>query len=162
MIEISIIGTTLTISDKSLTEGGDLDRSKVELQHHLWGIAPSLSPPHVWDLLEALWIDVSAQSAPRLIGRLSGSSVQLQIDINGLSFSCSGLSPWDLRPPGLDLLFFFLNKAQAASSKLVRAGIEVLLLLYCVIVYYSRIKKLWRQYLWCNSLHVWMVIVKCL
>ena len=49
----------LTGSDKSLTEGGDLDRSKVEIQHPLWGIAPSLCSPHVWDLLEALWIDVS-------------------------------------------------------------------------------------------------------
>ena len=58
--------------------------------------------------------------------------------------------------------FFCINKAQITSSKLVRTRIEVLLLLYCVIVYYSRIKKLWRQDLWCNALHVWMVIVKCL
>ena len=35
---------------------------------------------------------------------------------------------------------------------------------YCtvVIVYFSAIKKLWTQDLWCNVLHVWMVIVKCL
>ena len=57
--------------------------------------------------------------------------------------------------------FFCINKAQAASSKLVKTGIEVLLLLYCII-YYSGINKLWRQDLWCNALHVWMVIVKCL
>ena len=36
-----------------------MDRSRVELQHLLWGIAPSLSPPHVWALLKALWVDVS-------------------------------------------------------------------------------------------------------
>ena len=53
-----------------------------------------------------LWVDVSVQSAPWLTRRLSGISIQLQIGINGLSFSCNGLSPWDLRPTGLDLLFF--------------------------------------------------------
>ena len=46
-------------SDKSFIEGGYLDRFRVEVQHPLWGIVPSLSPAHVWDLLEALWIDVS-------------------------------------------------------------------------------------------------------
>ena len=54
----------MTGSDTSLTKGDDLDRSRVDLQHPLWGIVPSLSPPHMWALLEALWIDVSAQSAP--------------------------------------------------------------------------------------------------
>ena len=71
MIEISLISTRLTVSDKSLTEGGDLDSSRVDLQHPLWGITPSLSPPHVWALLEALWIDVSAQLAPQLTSRIS-------------------------------------------------------------------------------------------
>ena len=59
LIETSLIDTILTGSNKSLTEGGDLDRSRVELQPPLWGIAPSLSPPHMWALLEAPWIDVS-------------------------------------------------------------------------------------------------------
>ena len=35
-----------------------MDRSRVEIQHPLWGIAPSLSSPRVWDLLETPWIDV--------------------------------------------------------------------------------------------------------
>ena len=49
----------MTRSDKSLTEGGDQIRSRVDLQYSLWGIAPSLSPPHVWTLLDAVWTDVS-------------------------------------------------------------------------------------------------------
>ena len=80
--------------------------------------ALSLSPPHVWALLEALWIDaislwvdVLAQSAPGLTSRLSGSSVQLHIGIDGLSFSWSGLSPWDLRPPWDGSPVFCINKA---------------------------------------------------
>ena len=45
----------MTGSDKSLTKGGDQIRSKVDLRYSLWGIAPSLSPPHMWDLLGAMW-----------------------------------------------------------------------------------------------------------
>ena len=56
MIEISLIGTKLTRSNISLTGGCDQGRSRVELQPPLWGIAPFLSPPHVWALLEALWL----------------------------------------------------------------------------------------------------------
>ena len=56
MIEISLVGTRLTVSDKSLIKGGDQGRSRVELQPPLWGIAPSLSPPHVRALLGALWL----------------------------------------------------------------------------------------------------------
>ena len=125
----------------------------------------SLSPPHVWALLEALWIDFSVCA---LMYRLyqppnwQVGSVRLQISIDGLSFNYSGLSPWDLRPPYARSPIFCINKDQITSSKLIRTGIEVLLLLYCVIVYYSGIKKLWRQYLWCNALHGWMMIVKCL
>ena len=59
LIEISLIGTRLIRDCNSLTEGANHDRSRVELRPPLWGIAPSLSPPHVWALLEALWIDVS-------------------------------------------------------------------------------------------------------
>ena len=64
-------------------------------------------------------------------------------------------------PPLVGSPIFCINQAQAASSKLVRTRIEVLFPLYC-IVYYSGINKLWRKDLWCNSLHVWMLIVKCL
>ena len=45
-----------------------------------------------------------------LTSRLSGSSVQLQIGINGLSFNCSGLFPWDLRPPWAGSPIFCINK----------------------------------------------------
>ena len=125
----------------------------------------SLSPPHVWDLLESLWIDVSVCGLMCQLNQplyWQVGSVRLQISIDGLSLSCSGLSPWDLHPPWAGSPIFCINRAQITSSKLVRTGIEVLLLLYCVIVYYSGIKKLWRQDLWCNALHVWMVIAKCL
>ena len=60
LIEINLISTKLTRSDKSLTEGGDLGGSRVELQLPLWGIAPSLSPPHVWALLGALWLMIQS------------------------------------------------------------------------------------------------------
>ena len=61
LTEINQIWSRLTGSDKSLTEGGDLNRSRVDLQHPLWGISPSLSPPHLWALLEALGIDLSVK-----------------------------------------------------------------------------------------------------
>ena len=51
-------------------------------------------------------------------------SVQLQISIDGLSLSYSGLSPWDLRPPWAGSPVLCINKAQAASSKLVRVGLR--------------------------------------
>ena len=96
-----------------MTEGGDLDRSRVDLRHPLWGITPSLSPPHVWDLLEALWIDVSVcglmcqlnQPPDCQVGSLE-AQFSFRSGIDGLSFSYSGMSPWNLCPPGLDLLFF--------------------------------------------------------
>ena len=56
LIEISLIGTRLTGSDKYLTEGGDMGGSVVELQPPLWEIMLSLSPSHVWALLGALWL----------------------------------------------------------------------------------------------------------
>ena len=114
-----------------MTEGGDLDRSRVDIRHPLWGIVPSLSPPHVWDILEALWINVSVCG---LIGQLNQppnwqlGSVEAQFNfrlgIDGLSFSCSGLSPWDLRPPWDGSPIFCINKFPTASSKLVRVGLR--------------------------------------
>ena len=61
LIEISLIDTRLTGSDKSLTKGGDLGGSRVELQLPSWGIARSLSPPHVWALLGALWLMIQSE-----------------------------------------------------------------------------------------------------
>ena len=55
LIEISQICTRLTGSNKSLTEGGDMVGSRVEFQLPLWGISPSLSPPHVWAHLDEFW-----------------------------------------------------------------------------------------------------------
>ena len=118
----------------------------------------SLSPPHVWALLEALWIDVSAQSTPRLTSWLSSASDKHWLNLPHLQWSIS----LGFAPPWVGSPIFCINKAQITSSKLVRTGIEVLFLLYYVIVYYYGIKKLWRQDIWCNALHVWMVIVKCL
>ena len=55
LIEINLIGTRWNGSNKSLTGGGDLGGSRVELQLPLWGISPSLSPPHVWAHLDEFW-----------------------------------------------------------------------------------------------------------
>ena len=75
-------------------------------------------------------VEVSVRSALRLTFRLSRSSVQLQIrhwwTLLQLQWSIS----LGFTPPGMDILFFCINKAQITSSKLVRTGIEVLLLLY--------------------------------
>ena len=62
LIEISLIGTRLTRDCNSLTEGANQGRSRVELQPPLWGIMPSLSPPHVWALLGALWLMIHSAS----------------------------------------------------------------------------------------------------
>ena len=95
-------------------------------------------------------VEVSVKSALWLTFRLSRSSFQLQIrhwwTLLQLQWSIS----LGFAPRGMDLLFFCINKPRVSSSKIVRTGIEVLLLLY-FIVYYSGIKKLWRQDLWCNS-----------
>ena len=62
-------------------------------------------------------------------------------------------------PPRARFPVFVINKARFSSSKLVRDGLKSY---FYWIVYYLRIKKLWRHHLWCNVFHVWMVIVKCL
>ena len=100
--------------------------------------APSLSPPHVWALLGALWTDVLVYGLMCQLNQAPDwqvDSVEAQFSfrsgIDGLSFSYSGLSPWDLCPPWAGSLVFCLNKAQATSFKIVRTGIEVLFLLYC-------------------------------
>ena len=97
----------------------------------------SLSSTHVdtpgisVDWCVSLWVDVSAHSAPRLTSRLNSASDQHWLTLPQLQWSVSlGIAPpWD------GSLVFCINKAQDASSKLVRIGIEVLFLLYCC--YYS-------------------------
>ena len=64
--------------------------------------------------------------------RLRSGSVRHRSGIDGLSFSYSGLSPWDLRPLWAGVSILCINKAQPTSSKLVRTRIKVLLLLYCI------------------------------
>ena len=59
MTEINQIWSRLTRSDKSLTEGGDKIRSRVDIEHPLWGISPSLSPQQVLAHLDEFWADVS-------------------------------------------------------------------------------------------------------
>ena len=133
LIEISQIWTTLTGSDKSLTEGGDLDRSRVELQHPFWEILSFLSPPHVWAHLDEFWWML--QSTGVGVSPISSSidscthwdSYLAHLDIDhALMDSPSATmvyllgicAPWAGSP------FFCINKAQAASSNLVRAGLR--------------------------------------
>ena len=116
------------------------------------------SPGSSMDWCVSLWVDVSSQSSPQLTSRLSSASDHYWMTLPQLQWSVS----LGFAPPWLGSPIFCINKAQDASSKLVRIGIEVLLLFYYVIVYYFGIKKIWRQDLWCNALHVWMVIAKCL
>ena len=154
LIEISQIWTKMTGSDKSLTEGGDLDRSRVELQHPLWGIAPSLSPPHVgssgWVLVDASVNRLRCQSDQLADWqlhsvRLRSGLVRHRSGIDGLSFSYNGLSPWDLCPPWDGSPIFCINKAQAASSKLVRVGLRSCF--HCnTAIFLMWIKNIWRLY----------------
>ena len=64
--------------------------------------------------------------------------------IDGLSFNLFDLYPWDLEPPGLDLLVFVYIQAQAPSSKLVRVGLKGLPLYYCCNILIVGIKNIWR------------------
>ena len=75
----------------------------------LYGELHSLSPPHVWALLEALWTDVSVYGLMCQLNQAPSwqvGSVQLQICIDWLSISWFDLIPWELHPPGMDLLVF--------------------------------------------------------
>ena len=74
LIKISIIGIRLTKDCNSLIEGVNRGRSIVELQPPLWGMAPSLSPPHMWALLGALWLMIHSAG-------LCFSSISPSIDI---------------------------------------------------------------------------------
>ena len=116
-----------------LLKEGIKSGSRADLQWSSWGIAPSLSPPHVWTLLDALWTDVSVYGLMCQLNQAPGWQVvpvQLQICIDWLSISWFDLIPWELHPPGLDLLIFVYIQAQQPLWR-VRTGIEVLLLFYC-------------------------------
>ena len=91
--------------------------------------------------------------------RLREGLVRHRLGLDWLHMQLQSFSPWELRPPWARFPVFVINKAQFSSSKLVRT--ELRCCCYC-IVYYFGIKNLWRQDLWCNAFHVWMVIVKCL
>ena len=134
LIEISLIGTRLTRSDKSLIEGSDLGGARVELQIPLWGITPSLSPPYVWALLGALWLMihsvgrcVSSINPPidiRTHQRLSSASYQALMDSPSAAVVCFLGIP----PPQAGSPIFCINKAQATSSNLVRVVLKGFLL----------------------------------
>ena len=82
-------------------------------------------------------VEVLVKSALRLTIALSETQIWLRhrSGIDGLSITIFGLSPWDLRPPWARSPGFCIYPSTAASSKLVRTGIEVLLLLYYCIVH---------------------------
>ena len=93
--------------------------------------------------------------------RLRSSIVRHRLGIDGLSISIFGLSPWDMRPPWAGFPVSCIYPGTASSSKLVRTGLRCCC--SCTVLFFhSGIKNLWRQDLWCNALHVWMLIVKCL
>ena len=100
----------------------------------------SLSPPHVWaHLIEFWWMLQSAgwgvnQIKSPIDSCTQWDSDQTKIDSDQAQIhstcSCSVsllviCAPWARSP------VFAINKAHITSSKLVRTGIEVLLLLYC-------------------------------
>ena len=115
------------------------------------------SPGSSVDWCVSLWIDVSVCGLMCQLNQPPDwqvGSVQLQISIDWLSLCCSGMSPWDLRPLGW-ISFFCINKAQAASSKLVRVGLRSCC--HCnTAIYLLWIKKLWRLY---RVVHVFVWIL---
>ena len=154
-------------SDKSLTEGGDQIRSRVDLEHPLWGISPSLSPQHVfgssrWILVDASVNRLGCQSDQppdwQLHSvRLRSGLARHRSGIDGHSFNWFDVSPWDLRPPWAGSPGFCINQAQVASSKLVRTGIEVLLLLYCCNSSFEINKIFGSNTVWCHYMCGWLL-----
>ena len=130
----------LTGSDNYLTEEDDLGWSGSAQQHAILGIAPSLSPPHVWVHLDEFWWML----------QLAGWGV------SPISTPIDSCTQWDLDQAQIDSTYsynlsllgncaprarfpvFVINKAQFSSSKLVRVGLKSCC--YC-IVYYFVIKK---------------------
>ena len=93
--------------------------------------------------------------------RLRSGSIRHRLGIDELSIIWFHLIPWGIAPPWAWWPVICIYPGTASSSKLVRTGLRC----YCsctVFFFHSGIKKLWRQDLWCNALHVWMLIVKCL
>ena len=77
--------------------------------------------------------------------RLRSGSVRHRSGIDGLSFSYSGLSPWDLHPLWAGVSILCINKAQAAFSNLVRVGLRSCF--HCnTRIFLLWINKLWRLY----------------
>ena len=88
--------------------------------------------------------------------RLRSGSVRHRSGIDGLSISIFGLSPWDLRPPGLDLIFC-IYLGTTSSSKLVRTGIEVLLLFDCCNSSFEIKKIFGGNMVWCHYMCGWLL-----
>ena len=93
------------------------------------------------DWCVGVWVDVLAQSAPRLTSRLSSASNQHWLTLPQLQWSVS----LGFAPPWVGSPVFCINKAQDASSKLVRVGLRRCC--HCnTTIFLLWIKKLWRLY----------------
>ena len=108
---------------------------------YFMGISPSLSPQHVLAHLDEFWWMI--QSTGLGVSQISSSignctqwdSDLAQLDTDyALMDSPSADFIWfheDLHPPWAGSPVFCIYPSIASSSKLVRTGIDVLLLLYC-------------------------------
>ena len=105
--------------------------------------------------------------------RLRSGSIRHRSGIDELSISGFHLIPWGFAPPWAGSLVFCIYPGTASSSKLVRTGIEVLMLLYCCNSAFE-IKKsfggntVWLHYMcgWLLPLFYWgnlfIIILLCL
>ena len=99
------------------------------------------SPGSSVDWCVSLLVDVLAQAAPRLTSRLSSASDRHWWTLLQLQWSVS----LGFAPPWVGSPIFCINKAQAASSKLVRVGLRS----YChcnTTIFLLWIKNIWRLY----------------
>ena len=89
--------------------------------------------------------------------RLISSSVRHRSGIDGLSISIFGLSTSYLCPPWAGSPRFCIYPSTAASSKLVRIGIEVLLLLYYFYSWFEINKSFGGKTVLCHCMCGWLL-----
>ena len=101
-----------------------------------------------------VWVDVLAQSSPRLTSRLSTTSVLHWWTLHQL---ISLDSMRNCAPPWAGWPANCIYPGTASSSRLVRTGIEVLLLLYCCNSAFEIRKSFGGSTVWCHYMCGWLL-----
>ena len=102
----------------------------------------------------SVWVDVSARSGPRLTSRLSPASVVHWWTLHqliSLDSTRNCAPPWARWPANC------IYPGTTSSSKVVRAGIEVVLLLYCCNYAFEIKKSFGGKTVWCHCMCGWLL-----